>query len=800
MFDFSRLGDACFHDIRFAVRAACKNRRFTVIVALTLALGIGATTVIFTLVDAFLLRPLPFRQPDRLVFVEDVLRSGPIVPFAYGREFLAWKDHTRTLSSIAAYIDLQANFSNRDGSRRVNCTWVTASLFPLLGVEPAIGRGFLPGDDRPGGPPVAMLSHIFWEDHFGENPAVIGKAIALDAKLYTIVGVLPRDFQLPDRYARFGFATDVWIPMLLDERSAPVLVQVIARLQPGVGPELARAELDTIRQSSVPKDVARSVRVEYWRQEIAGGVKDTLLLFFAAVGLVLLIACANVANLFLVRTLARQKEMAVRLAVGASRTRLAGQLLIEAATTGLLGGAAGFALAVAAMHVFVASISASLPAVHFVGINARVLGFSTGISLLTALGFGLAPALHASKVSLNEALKEGSPSFNRGTIFRNLLVICETALAVVLLTGSGLLWKSFLRVRGIDQGYNPDHILCMTIDLTPSTYPTPPTQATFFEHLIEKIRALPGVISVGASTAPPLGDSSYTISPVMIEGQPEIASAIPYEAVSPDYFRTMSIPLLKGRSFADSDGAGSPEAVIVNDVFARHYCPHQDCLGLRIASWVRENQWMTVVGEVRGVYQQLRNLPPELYVPYVQGPEPAMTLLARTTGRPQDWINALRNQVASLDKTQPPYSVLPLEQLRAQALAPRRVDMLLMDAFAGLALLLGAAGIYGVVSYSVTQRTREVGIRMSLGATPMSVLGLVIGQGLGLVALGELLGLAVTLGLNKLIRNLLFNVSSTDPVTYAGALLVWMVVALLACYIPARKAAGVEPVVALRYE
>jgi putative ABC transport system permease protein len=801
MFDFLRFGDACFHDTGSALRAAFKNRRFTILVALTLALGIGATTVIFTLVDAFLLRPLPFRQPDRLVFVEDVLRSGPVIPFSYGRELLAWKDHTRTLSSIAAYIDQQANFSDRNGARRVDCTWVTSSLFPLLGVEPAIGRGFLPGDDRPGTPPVVMLSHRFWEQHFGGSPSAIGKVIALDAKPYTIVGVLPNDFQLPDRYARYGFAPGLWIPMTLDERSVPVLVQVVGRLKPGVGPKLARVELDTIRQSDVPRGPTRSVRVEYWREEIAGGVRDTLLLFFAAVGLVLLIACANVANLFLVRTLARRKEMAVRLALGASRARLSGQLLIEATVVGLLGGAAGFALAFAAMHVFVASISASLPAVRFAGISARVLAFSTGISLVTGLVFGLAPALQASGASLIEALKEGSPGANRGNLVRNLLVICETALAVVLLMGSGLLWRSFLRGRGIDQGYNPRHILCMTIDLTPSTYPTPRAQAAFFERLMDKIGALPGVMSVGASTAPPFRGFGETIGGIAIEGQPKIASAIPYEAVSPDYFRTMGIPLLEGRSFRESDVAASPGVVVVNDVFARDYCPDRNCLGRRITSLVQGNEWMTVVGEVGAVRPWLQsNQSPQVYVPYVQAPEPEMTFLVRTRGKSTGWISALRSQVASLDKAQPPSEMLSLEQLRAEAFAPRWVDMLLMDAFAGLGLLLGAAGIYGVVSYSVTQRTREVGIRMSLGATPASVLGLVIGRGLGLVALGELLGLAAAFGLNRFIRGLLFQVSPTDPLTYAGALLVWLVVALLACYIPARRAAKVKPVVALRYE
>jgi putative ABC transport system permease protein len=529
-----------------------------------------------------------------------------------------------------------------------------------------------------------------------------------------------------------------------------------------------------------------------------------LLLFLGAVGLLLLIACVNVANLLLSRSATRQKEMAVRLAVGAGRIRLVQQLITESTLLALLGGLLGVALARWGKDLLVAFISPNLPALEPIGLDYRVLGFSLALAVVTGVAFGLAPALQASRVPLHETLKEssrGALEFRSRVGFHNLLIICETALAMVLLVGAGLLLKSFLRVRGIDMGFKFEHTLSMGIDLTPSKYPTPRDQATFFQQVMERIKGLGGVQSVGGSSGPPLGGYGSSISELTLQGRQDTIPTTMYSMVSPDYFRTMGIPLMQGRNFTDADHEGSPSVVIVNDSFARRYLPGENCLGRKIESWIQKNDWLTIVGVVGDVRFFADNEPaPEMYLPYLQVGSPHMTLLVRTAGNPMHWAAAMRNQVATVDKDQPPHDLAALDELQTASLTSRRVNMLLLGAFALLGLTLASVGIYGVVSYSVTHRTHEIGVRMALGAGQAAVLKLVVVQGLSLALIGIAIGLAASFGVTRFLQAMLFGVKPADPATFFGAALLWIAIAVLACYVPARRAMKVDPMEALRYE
>jgi putative ABC transport system permease protein len=522
------------------------------------------------------------------------------------------------------------------------------------------------------------------------------------------------------------------------------------------------------------------------------------------VGFLLLIACVNVANLLLSRAAARQKEIAVRLTVGAGRTRIVRQLLTESALLALLGGMLGLALARSVKSLLISFISPNLPALGPIGLDYRVLGFCLALAVFTGLAFGLAPALQASKVSLNEVLKEAGRSgteFRFGIFFRNLLVVSETALAMVLLVGAGLLFRSFLRVRGIDPGFRSAHILSLTIDLTLSKYPRAMDQTRFFERVIEGIKSLDGVKSVGGNGCPPLGNRLNSSSDMAVEGRSGKIPIAFLGNVSPDYFRTMGIPFKQGRDFSDNDHEGSPSVAIVNETFARRYFPNEICLGRRVESWAHKGDWLTivgVVGDVRGWVEREPN--PEIYLPYLQNGQPYMTLLVRTAGNPRLWDGAVRRVVASVDKDQPIHDLASLDELRAESLTSRRVNLLLLSVFAALGLVLASVGIYGVVTYSVSQRTHEIGVRMALGAEGSDVVKIVVGQGLFSVLIGTGIGVAASIGLTRFLQTMLFGVKPTDPITLVAVSLVLVLVAWLACYIPARRATKADPMVALRYE
>jgi putative ABC transport system permease protein len=623
-------------DLRYAFRGLRRNPGFTAIAVLTLALGIGATTAIFTVVNAVLLRPLPYPHPEQLVYVQQVLSGFGINPFVWNREYVAWRNQSRTLSPIAAYMYSWFNLTGGGEPERVNSGVASASFFSLLGVRPAVGRLFLPEEDRPGGPPVAILSHSLWKRRFGGDPSVVGKAVTLDDKVYTVVGVLPATFVIPDQF-RGDYA--LWVPLAEGQTPGPFrILRAIGRLKPEVSVATAQTELNTIAQSSLRKGIKLSIVVSPWQDQVTEKSRLSLLLFLGAVGFLLLIACVNVANLLLSRAAARQKEIAVRLTVGAGKARIVRQLLTESALLALLGGLLGLALARSAKDLLITFISPNLPALEPITLDYRVLGFSLALALVTGLAFGLAPALQASRVSLSEVLKEAGrigAEFRFGRLFRNLLIVCETALALVLLVGAGLLFRSFLRVRGIDPGFKSERTLSLTIDLTLSKYPTPKDQARFFERVIEGIKSLEGVQTVGGSGCPPLGGRLGSVSDLAVEGRSERIPIAFFAKISPDYFRAMRIPLKQGRYFGEGDREGSPSVAIVNESFARRYFPTEICLGRRVESWVHKDDWLTivgVVGDVRGWVERAPN--PEIYLPYLQAGEPYMTLLVHTAGNP----------------------------------------------------------------------------------------------------------------------------------------------------------------------
>jgi putative ABC transport system permease protein len=635
---------------------------------------------------------------------------------------------------------------------------------------------------------------------------VLGKTLTLNGASYTIIGVLPANFLLPDRYAfSDGEMYDAWIPFQTSEaaQSAPVLLRVVGRLAPGVNLEQARAELDTLLQPTVRPGHTKHVQLVSWQEEVTGDAKPSLLLLLAAVGFLLLIACANVANLLLSRSLSRTKEIAVRLALGASRLHILRQFLTESLLFALLGGLAGILLAVWGKDLLIAFLAPNLPALEPIHLDARVLGFNLVLTFLTGLLCGIIPAWQAMKVQPGHFLKEAGPSHSETRArrrLRNLLVVTETALAVMLLIGAGLLMQSFVRLRGVHSGFQPDHILSLAISLTESDYPTPTEQARYFQQMLERFNSLPGVEAVGANTTLPLGSYGATAT-ARLAGRTNNELEFAWATISPDYLRAMAIPLLRGRGLNEFDRAGAPGAALVNESFVRRYCPNEDCLGQRIESWVRKDDWISIVGIVGNVRPAPETeAPPEIYLPYLQSPAAHMYVVVRTARDPLTLAAAVRQQIANLDPRQPTYDIKTLEVRMAESLAPWKVNMALMSVFAALGLVLGAIGIYGVVSYSVRQRAHEIGIRMALGAQRQDVLSLIVGQGVLMVIVGEGIGLGGALLLNKVMSSLVFGVSTTDLVTYAGVTLLWTVVALLACYLPARQATNVDPLTALHSE
>jgi len=806
-------------DIRYAFRMLLKRPGFTVIVVLTLALGIGANTTIFSAIDAVLLNPLPYKNPERLLVVWETNKQlGPEMwdrnEAAIGN-FLDWRSHNQIFDQLGALFDTDMNLTGAGEPQRIKSCVVTTNFFQVLGVQPMLGRSFLPEAETPGSPFTVIISHDLWQRQFGSDPNIINKSLTLNAHQVAVIGVMPPGFELQFPTSKH---VDMWVPMVIDvadpdyhDRSNNFLYTV-GRLKQGVSPEQAQAEMNLIAsqlQQQYPETNAdKGVRVVPLQKQLVGKVESYLYMLFAAVGFLLLIACTNVAGLLLSRVTARHKEVAIRIAVGASRWRLIRQLLTESLILSVLSGLFGLLLAYGGVKLLLALTPSDVPRLHEIGLHVPVFLWTLTISIVTGVLFGLAPAIQASRPDLNQALKESSgrnPGGFQG--LRNLLVVSEVAVALLLLVGAGLMTKSFARLQQVDPGFEATNVVSMNIALPTSKYRGPQIN-NFYDQLIERIKNLPGVKSVAGINPLPLSNSNVSYR-FVVEGAPFVPLADrPYagvRVVTPDYFQTMSIPNLKGRSFTEQDRENTPSVIIINEALASRYWPNQDPIGKRLG-FLEEDSGKQVWREIVGVVGNVRHkaleieVMPEAYFPYKQSPANFMSLVVRTASDPVSMVPAIRSQVLSVDKDQPVSDVMTMEQRVAKSVASRRFVMLLLGSFSVLALGLAAVGIYGVMAYLVIQRTQEIGVRMALGAQKRDVLRLVVGKGMALAVIGAAIGLVASLVLTRLMRSLLFEVTPTDWFTFVIVSVVLLTVALLACYMPARRATKVDPLVALRYE
>jgi len=801
-------------DFRFALRLLRKSPGFTLIAVLTLALGIGANTAIFTVFDAILLKPLPFAKPEQLVRIYNSgpqLDDAPISP----ANFLDWQEQNRVFQEIAAYTGNVFTMVGGEVPERLTGARVSAGFFNLLGIHPSLGRSFRGEEDAYGRNQVVILSHQLWQKRFGGRNDVIGRSLILNDKSLTIVGVMPADFTYPDPQIQ------LWTPMAFSPAERVVrdtnYLSVIGRLRDGVSLEQARVQMNLLARQIAAQhpelNAGDALKLVSLTEATVGEIRPILYVLLGAVGLVLLICCANVANLLLARAAQRQKEIAIRSAIGANQTQLVRLLLVESMLLAVIGGSLGCLLAFWGIDLLVALKPENLPRLDQVGIDWSVLLFTGGISLTTGLLFGLAPALQATHPQLNEMLKEGDRSGTSGPAHhrvRDLLVVAEVALSLVLLVAAGLLIRSFVRLLEVDPGFRPDHVLTVSIPLPVSRYPEAAQEAGFFQRLLERVHELPGVRAAGAVTDVPLFGGSSTGFDV--EGRPLAAPnerpMTDFRSATPDYFRAMGIDLAAGRAFTTNDNADAPPVALINETLARRYFGKENPIGKRIGL-SRPIDWREIVGVVHDVrnYGLASEVKPECYLPYLQnGPDYLagsaswMVMVVRTEADPLGYVAAIKEAVQKIDKDQPIASIKPMTAYLAQSVAQRRFNMLLLAIFAGLALLLAAVGIYGVISYSVAQRRREVGIRMALGARPGHVLALIVRQGMRPALLGLVAGIFAAAVLTRYMRSLLFQVSTNDPVVFIGVALVLALVAAVACFLPARRAAYLDPVVTLRSE
>ena len=793
-----------WQDLRFGARMLLKQPGFTLIAVLTLALGIGANTAIFSIVNAVLLRPFPYKEPGRLVILRERVSGGSGFSPSYPN-FADWRAQNTVFDSMAAALGNQSfNLTGAGEPERLQGRIVSAEFFSTLGIKPLIGRDFLAEEDRPGATPAAILSYGFWRRRFGEDPSVIGKRLTLNNQNFTVVGVTPPNFQ-------FETEADLTVPIGLQAerfrlRGMDPGAGVVARLKPGVSLRQAEAELNTIaarlEQQYPESNKGRRARVTPLHEFFVGDVRQPLLILLGSVGLVLLIACANVANLLLVRSSARRKEMAVRMALGAGRRAIIRQLLTESVLLAALGAALGILLALWGASFIAGHLPDGAPRLHEARVDAPVLGFTLAVSLLTGLLFGLAPALQASRSNLTEGLREGDRgSSGRRQRLRSVLVVGEVALTLTLLVGAGLLIQSFWRVLQVDPGFKAQNLLTMQLSVK---NPDDQQVANFFEQLQQNVRSLPGVKSVAVSDGLPFDMANYPGFIIEDRPSPDNKGAGLRYTVSPDYFQTLGIELIKGRVFTAQDTRDSQLVAVINEVLAQRYFPNKDPLGKRLKQSLPNSPSYEIVGIVRHVEHYnldgQNSVQPQFYTNFNQSRARPINLLVRTDAEPLSLAAAVRAQVAALNKDQAVFNVRTMEQILARSVAARRFSMLLLTVFAVVALALASLGIYGLMSYAVAQRTREIGVRMALGAQSGDVLRLVIGQGMKLAFVGVATGLVASLALTRTMKNLLFGVSATDPATFATIALLLIAVALLACWLPARRATKVDPIVALRVE
>jgi predicted permease len=805
-------------DVRYGFRVLLRKPGFAAVAVLTLALGIGANTAIFSLVNAVLLRPLPFADADRLVLIKESLpKLGWLDLSTSAAEFLDYKDGNRVFEQIAGFTDQSLNLTGQGEPERVQAARVSASLFPLLGVQPQRGRAFSAEEDQLGNDRVVILSHGLWQRHFGSDENVIGKMVRLDDKPFTVVGVMPPSFQFPYAWTTFSKPAELWIPLALTDqekkiRGSDFQYGVIGRLKPGVTLQQAQADIDSVaartheQYPDIYNDVQVTASVVNVKDDAVKKVNTFLWILLGAVGLVLLIACANLANLLLARAVTRQKEIAIRSALGASGLRISRQLLTESMLLALFGGALGLLVAAWTMDLLIRFGPRDVPRLQDVRLDWQVLGFTLLVSMLTGILFGLAPVLQGSRLNLNEILKDaGGRASSAGGAgrLRNMLVVFETASALVLLIGAALLINSFIRLLRVPPGFDPEGVVIAQTALPLARYQKTGQLKTAQRQMLDRLAALPGVQAAGVTTNLPLvGDRGIGFA---IEGDPAETVNTAYNAwVSNDYFRALGIQLRSGRGFKDDDREDTQPVVVVNETMQRRYWPDGEAVGKRIKWGGWGDLWLTIVGVVTDV--KVSTLEAEtraaIYMPIFQMPRARSNVIyvVRSSSDAAGVIAMIRREIRAVDSELPVYDIRTMNQVVADSVSERRFTMLLLVSFAVAALLLAAIGLYGVMSYAVTERTREIGIRMALGAERHDVLMLVVGRGMALAILGVALGLGAALALTRVMKTLLFEIGATDPLTFIGGAVLMTGTAFLACWIPARRATRMDPMIVLRYE
>lgn len=802
-----------FQDIRYAFRTFLRNPAFFFFAAAVLALGIGANTAIFTVAYNVLLRPLPYHDASRLVIVwEDDSAYGFPANTPSPGNYAAWRARNNVFTDVAAMDGAQFNLTGKGIPLQFIAKEITSNMFPLLGVKPELGRNITPAEDEPGANHVVILSHGVWMANFGGDANIIGKGISLNNAQYTVIGVMPRGFIFPDR------ETQIWTPAGFSDKDlvnhGSHYLHVVARLKDGVSLNTANADLAVVAkqlQKEFPVDNAKEgAFAELLRDQMTGSSRTAALILLGAVGFVLLIACANVANLLLARATGRRRELAMRMALGAGRRRIIRQLLTESILLSVIAGLAGLFLAIWATPFLANLVPATLAPIAGAGMNVNILLFLIAVSILCGVLFGLAPALRISRIDLASAMKQGgarSGSGAAGSRMRDILVVAEVALALVLFSGATLMVRSFMNVRDLDPGFRPAHVLAVETELPSPKYDNIPVRNAFFHQTLDRINHLPGVVAAGCITWLPLtnwGGAGGVIVEGSAAGDPTRAIIPNMRMISDKYIQAVGMRLIDGRTFNASDGANTQKVALINQTAAKKLWPGRNPIGARFN---RGNNpptpWVTVVGIVADVRQAGLDLParPEIYFPYDQTDYFRPSYFAvRTSGDPMSVANAVSEQIWAVDKDQPVTGVMPLEQMLSDYLAPRQLQSSLLGGFAGFALLLAALGIYAVLAFSVAQRTQEIGVRVALGAQQSAILRNVLSQGLKLAGIGVAIGVIGALALSQLLATLLFGVSATDPWTLSGAAVALLVVAAAACYIPARRAMHVDPMVALRYE
>jgi predicted permease len=805
-------------DVRYGFRGLLKHPGFTAIVILTLAVGIGASTAIFTVVNSVMLRRLPYRTANRIVAIQELNPKGDKI-LSTAANFIDWRAQQSTFEQLAAIKSGNANLTFSDQAERIDLAQTSANFFDVFALEPQHGRLFIAGDEQAGHEPIAVLSDALWRRRFGADQAIVGKPITLDGKNYMVVGIAPAGFQYPDK-------TEVWLPPLrvvpeFNENVDPTpnrglgYLSVVGLLKPGATVQQAASEMETIttrlRQQYPDTNSRRFNRVVALQDYLVGNSNTMLWLLFGAVIFVLLIACANVANLLLSSAAARSKEMAIRVALGASRLRVFRQLITESALLAIAGGALGLVLAFFGVAAITSFLPPDFPRLREIGVDWRVLGFTLLVSMLTAFLFGFAPALHLAKTDVQEAMKEsgrGNSGGARRSRLRHALIIAEVALSVVLLAGAGLLFRSFLQLQSVNIGFTSAQLLTARISPSGPQFKKNSDTLAFYDQLLARMRSVPGVQQTALISTLPLAKGPSTR--FRVDGRPILTpdkwTQANLRSVSADYFQTMNIPVVQGRALNDQDNDQAPLRLMINQALAEREFPGEDPIGKRITfgntDANKQPVWIDVVGVAGNVRSTELREPaaPELYVPLRQAIFSPISAVVRTSVDPVSLTPSLRQALADVDKTVPLSDVKTMDHIVSESITQPRFNVFLLGLFSAIALLLSAAGIYGVTAYSVTQRTHEIGIRIALGATVKDVLKMVLGQGMTVITIGLVIGLAAAFALMRLMRSLLFGVGENDPLTFAAITLVLLLVALLACYVPARRASKVDPLIALRVE